>query len=273
MGISHNRNTKNALAWQVKDPYRMIDAVPDQRLSMDPERFDKMISQQGCRVRVYRTLFCPNTKTVDSAEHDIDCQVKGCNGSGFLDLYPIETMASLYSQTMDKNGAPEGYIEGNQAYATFLQGIELQYFTLVELMDFTEIYFERVLRSNGNKDVLKYSAKRVNVLVDQHGTEYYQAIDFILDMNGDVEWLNQRTPATNTIYSIHYEAAVQFRATKAVKVNRFLQVKDAENPGNVAFVKMPENWVLTKEYLVKRSDVNGNEIFPNRLYGTEPDAT
>ena len=258
---SHNNNTKKKPGWNVKEPITMIDPVSNNRVSFTPSEFERLIKQHGVRVKVYRSMFCPNVKSVDDGQHEIKCEIPGCNGSGIVDTHPIETYALIQNQNLEKLALAEGFVDGNSVAATFLIGIELQYFTLVELCDHTDIYFQHIKRSNGNIDVLKYRARRINVILSKKGIEYYQGIDFSIDPNGNVLWVVNRGPETGEIYSIHYEANVQFRATRAMHNNRFAQVKDDD--GKIAFVKMPEQWMLAKEFLVKRKDSEGNEILPN----------
>lgn len=268
---SHNNSTKKQTAWTVKEPVKRVDPNPNQRLSFEQDAFDRLINQQGCVVNVYRTMYCPNVKSIDGAEHDIDCQVPGCNGSGFLDRHPLQITAAIQNQNLDKYQFVEGMVDGNSVVMTFPIGIELQYFTLVELIDHTDIFFERVKRSQGDIDILKYNAKRVNVCIDQNGIEYFECIDFKLDPNGNIQWKSGKGPDPRTIYSVHYEALVQFRATRALHVNRFVQVKDPDDGGKVAFIKANEEWILTKEFLVKRADQDGNEMLPNPINDPDED--
>ncbi len=240
------------------------------RVDVDPAQFEKLLKEKGVRVKVFRTLFCPNVKSIDGAEHNIDCKM--CNGSGFLDVHPIETISFIQNQSLERNASVEGMVDGNAVAATFPTGIELQYFTLVQLLDFTEPFFQRIKRQEGNADVLKYKAVRVNVLIDQHNKEYYQDTDFTLDQNGSVFWKPNRGPNPGDIYGVHYEAAVQFRAVRAMHVSRFTQVF-SKSAGGVLHTKLPEQWLLQKEFLVKRTDRNGDEIMPNLIVDkTDPTA-
>lgn len=261
---SPKNNTKDKIAWKVKEPVVLPGSKSAQRVDLKAGDFDKLLREKGVRVKVYRTMFCSNVKSVDGGEHNIDCAV--CNGSGFLDSHPLEAVAFIQNQSFEKLPFAEGMVDGNSVAATFPIGIELQYFTLVELIDFTEIYFQRVQRQEGNLDVLKYKACRVNVLVDQFGKEYYQDNDFKLDENGSIRWKANKGPDPGDIYSIHYEAAVQFRAVNAMHSNRFTRIATKE--GDVQ-VKMPEQWMLQKEFLVKRKDSDGNEINPNSIAGPD----
>ena len=139
-----NRNTGRQPHWNGKNPAQIPDAAPRSRTALDPVAYDNLIKQHGVRVKVYRSLYCPNVKSVDGGEHNIDCVL--CNGSGYLDVDPIESVAYLANQNFQEEMTVEGYHDGNSVGGTFLGGVELQYFTRVDLMDFTQPFYERVLR-------------------------------------------------------------------------------------------------------------------------------
>lgn len=222
--------------------------------------FDKLIDVQGVRVKVYRTAYCPNVKSIDGAEHELKCKI--CHGAGFIDRYCIETWAFIQNQDLEKSVQVEGIIDGNSVLATFKQGIELQYFTLVELQDFTEQFFERIKRQRGKIDVLKYKGVRVNMLIDKNGKEYYEGQDYVLDPNGSIAWCDNKGPDKGVIYTINYETAVRFRAIRSMHSNRFAQIGEA---GITKLIKMNEQWLLQKDYLVERKDAQGNPIAPNKI--------
>ena len=253
----NNKTTKKVEAWNVKDQRtRPPQQTRNARVDLDPFAFDDLIKQKGVKVHVYRTTYCPNVKSVDGAEHEVDCTM--CNGSGWIDLEPICVDAYIQNQDLEKIPQVEGFVDGNSVAITFPIGVELQYFTRVDLVDYTDIYFQRVLRKEGDTtDVLKYKACRVNILVDSDGVRYYQGQDFIIDANGNIEWGMGTTPADNKIYSIHYETHVQFRAVRALHVNRFSQYL---NEGAVEYIKYPEQWICQKEFLVRRKDLDGNDL-------------
>lgn len=256
----HNRLTKGRESWNIAESIFGTAKGGNARANLNPHAFSELIEQQGVNVKVYRTSYCPNVKAVDGAEHEIDCTT--CNGSGWIDLEPLCTRAILQSIALEKVSRIEGLVDGNTVMMTFPTGIELQYFTLVELQDYLDIFIQRVLRNPvGDVDILKYAACRFNFVVDKNLTRYYQDQDFKIDPNGDILWLSGGTaskPATNTPYSVHYEAKVQFRAVRAAHVNRLAQHKIGNE---VEFVKFPENWYLAKEFLLRKNDaLTGNEL-------------
>lgn len=259
----HNKNTKKISGWNVTPAKIKPETNSLERVNLNPDAFDRLIEQHGVNVKVHRTMFCPNTKSIDGGEHEIDCPL--CNGSGWLDVKPINTIAFIQSQSQDPKHAVEGYHDGNTVYISFLRNIELQYFTLIELCDHTEIFYERVARSLTSIDRLKYKALRVNVIIDQNGAEYTEGPDFKINDNGDIVWRDNKGPQPEDIYSIHYECKIQFRAIRALHTNRFEQVVD--DSGQVARVKMPEQWVCTKEFLVRRKGYNGEFLKENPIPG------
>lgn len=249
--------------WNPKKPRSIpISQAASQKgkVNLTPEAINLLVQQQGVRVRVYRTTFCPNVKSIDGGEHEIDCPL--CFGNGFLDRKPIEALAFIQSQSLEKLHEANGYWDGNSVSATLQLGISLQYFTLVELCDFEEVFIERIKRQAGDSDRLKYRASCINLLADSTGKEYFAGVDFDLSEEGDVKWKAGKGPQMDAIYSINYEAAIQFRAVQAMHVARFAQVR---NKGVVQMIKLNEQWMLQKEYLVERTDKLGRPLSPNQI--------
>lgn len=269
-GGGSNSNKPKPPGWNTKTQTFVAAQHKSGRVDLDPAQFEKLLQEKGVRVEVFRSMFCPNVKSIDGAEHNIDCEI--CNGSGFLDRHPLCTVAFIQNQSLEKMPFVEGMVDGNAVAATFPAGVELQYFTLVRLIDFTEPFFQRIKRQEGDVDVLKYKACNVNVVVGSDGKEFFQDNDFTLDPNGSIRWKENKGPFPGDIYAIHYDAAVQFRAVRAMHANRFTQVF-SKSAGGALHVKLPEQWLLQKEFLVKRTDSLGNEILPNQIHPkTDPDA-
>jgi hypothetical protein len=246
--------------WNPKGPTELPPKSNRKKVNFQVQEFDTLINKQGVRVFVYRTSFCPNVKSIDGAEHELDCPL--CHGTGFIDRYPLDTWAFLQSFDLDKGVFAEGLYDGNSMAGTFQQSVELQYFTLVELQDFSETFFERIKRQDGQVDVLRYPGTRVNLVIDKHGKEYFEGNDFKLDPNGNISWCDGRQPDRGAIYSVNYSTKIRFRAIKAMHNNRFVQVGP---PGETDLVKMSEQWMLQKEYLVARVDQKGKPIKPNKI--------
>lgn len=237
------------------------------KVSLRVDQFDDLVEKQGVRVKVYRSSYCPRVKSIDGAEHEIDCPL--CYGRQFIDRFCLETVAFIQTQELEKKVQAEGLVDGNSVAATFKQNVELQYFTLVELLDFTDIYFQRIKRQKGSVDVLKYPGLRINMLVDQDGKDYFESSDFKIDVNGCIEWCPNKGPRAGKIYTIHYETAVRFRAVRAMHSNRFAQIT---KNGGTNYIKMNEQWMLQKEFLVVRKDIDGKVLKPNKIADADEEA-
>lgn len=116
---------------------------------------DTMIYNQGVRVKVYKTLWCPNVKSIDGAEHDINCPI--CRGSSFVDVDCIETEAFIQGQSREHLISPEQIgqnWEEQVVLATFRSGVDVSYYTLVELVDYTDPMKELIQRQPSGSNVL-----------------------------------------------------------------------------------------------------------------------
>lgn len=252
--ISNNIVTGKQEGWNVKEAVNIpVDNTPPkQRVDLKPQDFNTLILQKGINVCVFRSMYCPNVKSADGAEHEIDCPL--CNGSGYVDTDGIDCKAFIQNQDLDKLITQGGDWDGNTVLMTFPTGIELQYYTKIIVKDFTDLYYQRVLRNPDSlTDILKYKCCRANVLMDSNGVKYYVGADFNLDQNGNIIWNGGRKPVDNQVYSIHYETHMQYRAVKAMHVSRFSQFK---NQQGLEFVKLPEQWMLAKEFLTRNKDIN-----------------
>ncbi len=264
----HNKTTKKQRGWDVKDSKKETGIDNTGRVDLRVADFDKLLNQKGCNVKVYRSFYCPNVKSVDGAEHDIDCQL--CNGSGYIDVDPIKVKSYFQTQELERIEGAAGYHDGNTVLATFPIGVELQYFARIDLCDFTDIYYQRILRATGsNVDILKYKACRVNAVVEKNtGARYYQDSDFTINPNGDILWGATRKPADGVIYSIHYECHQIYRAVKAMHVNRFTQWRTT---GEVEHIKMNEQWMISKEFLLRKKDINTKQDLEQGPYDAHVD--
>lgn len=197
----HNNTTKNKKSWQVKESVLRDETNSRERIDLNPEAFDRLIQQKGVVAKVYRSMYCPKVKSVDGAEHEIDCVM--CNGSGFLDIDPICVNVFIQSQELENMPAIEGFVDGNTVKMTFPIGVEMHYFTLIELEDFPMIFHQRVLRAPGTlTDVLKYKTQRINALIDYNNKRYFQDVDFAIDVSGNIKWLTSGDKQKATFSSV-----------------------------------------------------------------------
>lgn len=116
---------------------------------------DTMVFNQGVRIRVYKTTWCPNRKSIDGQEHELNCPM--CRGTEFLDLDCFESVAFIQGQTREHQQNPEkigSNWEEQVVLCTLLSGVEVSYYTKIELLDYTNLYQQLVQRQETGMEIL-----------------------------------------------------------------------------------------------------------------------
>jgi len=241
------------------------------------DRLDQMIKDLGVRVKLYKSTICPNMKSIESFDHDLNCKI--CKNN-MIDFAPKQTLALFQQQDLIEQFKLQGTFHIDEILVSFLSGETLFPYARLELLDFKEDFSELVERQTGsNIDVLKYAACEVlGVFAATNSTtrkEYHTGTDFVLDVNGNIDWTGSANkPADKKIYTIYYRFHPVFRAIKAVHRDRYSQynnrISKIKAPkttvGDATFVKLPETWVLKRDYLLEREDQEGNRISPNTYH-------
>ena len=159
---------------------------------INPDQLDRLIKDLGVRVRLYKSTICPNIKSIESMDHDLNCKL--CNNN-MIDFCPTETIALFQQQELTEQFKHIGTFSLDEVQVTFLAGITLQTFAKVELLDFEEDFYELVHRQVGSDiDVLKYKACSIDGLfeVDKVANKiisYERDSDFKINVDGNIEWL------------------------------------------------------------------------------------
>jgi hypothetical protein len=246
---------------------------------------DQLVEDLGVRVRVWKSTTCPNMKSIESMDHDINCAL--CSNN-MIDFDCYETIAMFQQQDLIEQFKVHGTFSIDEVLATFKVGVSLQTFAKVEILDFTEEFYELIqkqINTTTNIDKLKYPACVVDALfVIRAGVKirFYQGADFSLDVNGSIKWLGANRPLDKEIYSIYYRYHPVYRITKAVHRDRFSQYNDLRDLGsstipktalktinNRTFVKLPETWIMRRDYLLDRKDDTQSaptKLQPNEYY-------
>lgn len=253
--------------------------MADKKLTqgMNVDRLDQLVKDLGVRIKLYRSTVCPNVKSLESLDHDVNCKI--CNNN-MVDFAPVETLGLFQQQDFLELFKVQGTFNTDEVMVTFLSGYTLQQYTRVDLLDFKEDFFELVQRQffgSTPVDVLKYRACEVTgVFVIRNGVliEFHCGADFALDVNGSVKWLGAHRPLDQEIYSIYYKYHPVYRAIKGIHRDRFSQFNtrpgDIKAPkvtiNGVTYIKMPETWILKRDYLVERYTKQGQPLAPNLFY-------
>lgn len=259
-------------------PKRLTDGI-------DVGQLNQEIQDLGVRIRVWRATLCPNIKTsLESMDHDINCTV--CN-KNMIDFGCFESIGMIQQQDLVEQFKITGTFSMDEVLMTFLSDVTLHMFAKIQILDFTEDFFELIQRQDTvsvpspqpQVDRLKYAACEilaVFTVTDNVKTEYYEGVDFEINMNGDIQWIGAHKPADRKIYSIYYKHHPVFRAVRALHRNRWSQFN--LRPGNLdpaipqktvddrTYVKLPDAWILKRDYLIERRDVQQALLADDKFY-------
>jgi len=242
---------------------------------INPDKLDQVIRDLGVRVKVYRSTLCPNMTSLETFDHDVNCTV--CNNF-MIDFCPRETIALFQQQSLTEIFKIQGTFHIDEILVSFLSGETLHTYTRVELLDFAEDFFELIQRQEATStDRLKYPACDVIgifTVINNVREQFYIGADFEIDINGDIKWIGTHKPADKSVYSIYYKHHPIFRAIKAVHRDRYSQynlrpdeiLSQKVTVDDKTYVKLPETWVLKRDYLLERKDKEGNPLPPNTYY-------
>lgn len=247
------------------------------------EKLNQEIKDLGVRIRVWRSTVCPNMKSLESLDHDINCTV--CNNN-MIDFGCFESVGMIQQQDLVEQFKLTGTFSMDESMMSFLSEVTLHIYAKIEILDFTEDFFELIQRQDTvllpsplpQTDVLKYKACSVLAIftvVNNVKTEYYEGVDFQIDLNGNIQWTGSHKPADRQVYSIYYKHHPVFRAVRAMHRNRWSQfnnraslIDDAipkKTVGDRTYVKLPDAWIIKRDYLIERRDIM-NALLPDNKY-------
>lgn len=242
---------------------------------IDVNALNQEVDDLGVRIKISRATVCPNIKSIESMDHDINCTV--CNNN-MIDFGCKESIGLMQQQDLVEKFKIEGTFNMDEVLMTFKSDITLHIFSRIEILDFAEDFFELIQRQEATSvDKLKYPACSVLAIFTVAGnvkTEYFEGADFQIDINGNLKWTGTHKPADRDVYSIYYQHHPVFRAVRALHRDRYsqynLRPETIESPkktvGDKTFVKLPETWILKRDYLVERRDLTGALIPDNEYY-------
>lgn len=243
---------------------------------IDVDRLDRIVEDLGVRIHLYKSTLIPSMKSLESMDQDLNESISNHN---MLDFDCIETIALFQQQTLMKQFELTGTYDIDEVLITFKSGQTLAPLSKIEVLDFREDFYELIPRQEGTStDLLKYPACNIIGAFSMPSSNtierFYQDTDFEIDKNGNINWIGTHKPNDRQIYSIYYKYHPVYRAIKAVHRDRFSQYN--MRPASIkapkktidfkTFVKLPETWVIKRDYLLDRRDINGNLLVKNTNY-------
>lgn len=193
-------------SYPTNSPSEMPMYNPDP--SIRGSNFDDMIKNRGIRFIHEKATPCPNILTLDSNAHEPNCPF--CDNNGFQHYDAKEIWGVFSGNSIQKTFEAHGVWEIGTAVITFPteypDGTEADFnsFDKLTIPDFTVRLWElkEYEPRPGNTQSLRYPVEKVDRAssILQNGQVekvYLQGVDFNIDANGDIVWVDGRQPAFN----------------------------------------------------------------------------
>lgn len=230
------------------------------RIDIAVKEFDNLIEDQGTRVRITPTIFCPRRsgKEIEEsdANHDLNCPL--CSGSLLIDIAAeaYETWAYIAGVKLEQVFQPQSRFDLKDAMMTVKGTDRIAPWFKTEAIDFATLFNQVVLRGRGDTDKLRYAGQDPTEvvgasysLIDNDGAAYTRGDHFTV--SGDtLTWVGSSRPPAGKLYSILYPVVPTFRVIDLVHDTRFYY-DGFKKPKKTPF-QLPQQAHIRWDYLAKR---------------------
>jgi hypothetical protein len=191
-------------------PAQMPPLIPDP--SILGQSFDQLLQQRGVRMLHSKVMPCPNMVGVDNNAHDPNCTF--CDSDGFIYYAEKEIWGAFGGNSIQKTFEAHGVWETGTATITlpteYPDGTEADFNTFDRLIipDFSVRLWElkEYEPREGGIQELRYPAQTidraisiiettVNNVTTQSQKEYVVGVDFTINTNGQIVWIDGKEPA------------------------------------------------------------------------------
>ena len=173
--------------------------------SIRGDNFDQILQQRGVRFIHERATPCPNILSEDNNAHEPNCPF--CDNNGMIHYNAKEVWGVFTGNAIQKTFEAHGVWEIGTAVVTlpthYPDGTEADFngFDKLTIPDFTVRLWEikEYEPRPGNTQSLRYPVVNVDYVssISHDGQtlkQYYAGIDFNIDSNGDIVWIDGRQP-------------------------------------------------------------------------------
>lgn len=213
--------------------------INEYQISFDKKAFSDLLRSQGVRLVHYRAIPDPRGMTsrgdvrsggqVDRSQDGYIYKEVGVVTSFFSSNSKqiIENPDNNVAHAMAYISLPETYDDTNEPI--LLQNWDRFFLKDIEVRVTTSQFMEASIKGI---DRLQYPATCVEHLIDAHGVEYVQGVDFALTDEGYVKWLTQKRPgwhaelSRGVVYSVRYRYTPFFVVSRIIHEIRVAQITD-----------------------------------------------
>jgi hypothetical protein len=233
--------------------------TPPGRISLDPKKFDDLLTDQGTKVRITPAMRCPNRSGGDIRDvennHPLNCDV--CkDDSQIVDLNEaaIEDIAFIQSVSLNREFEPASIFDVKDAMLTVRGGTRLYYFYKIEVLDHTSLFNDVLIKSSSAQDRLRYIPIDVDdghefYLLDKDGNRYTRGTHYEIDGTQYLQWLTTNRPPVNTLFSVIYPILPVFRVLELVHENRYYY--ESKKAADLTAIQLPQQAHIRWDYLAK----------------------
>lgn len=224
--------------------------------------FDQLLNNRGIRFIHRRAVPCPNITSIESNNHDPDCAF--CDSNGLLYYGEREIFGVFTGNTMQKTFESYGVWEMGSAVVTlpteYADGTQAEFkqFDKLEIPDF-EVRLDELKEYEvrpGNKQSLRYPIKAVDFassIVNGVQTFYQTGVDFNIDTDGNIVWIDGRQPPIDADNNKGAVIAWGYFANPVYLVDqalRELRITQEYVNGQKVAKRLPQQILVKRDYLV-----------------------
>lgn len=204
--------------------------VNEYQISFDKKSFDNLIQSQGIKVIHYRAVLDPTGMSRRGDNQAVQSFQKSSDGYIYKEAGEMTVYFSNNSNA--QNQRIEGVLDFSTAYMTLPSNYDDKpdcpvlvapwdrfYLKDIEIRVVVNQYVEA---SSTGIDKLNFPTTCVEHLMDSHGVEYREDIDYQITKDGDIKWLSQNRPGYDPILSKGVVYAIRYRYTPFFIIQRLL---------------------------------------------------
>ncbi len=249
-------------------PSQMPPLLPDP--SILGVSFDQLLNNRGIRMLHSKAAPCPNIQTVDDNAHQPNCPF--CDNNGFLHYDEKEIWATFGGNSIQKTFEAHGVWEIGMATVTapteYPDGSEADFNTYdrLRIPDYTVRMWElkEYEPRSGNIQVLRYPVQKVDyatAIVDNVQVFYTVGVDFNIDVDGNIVWIEGRQPYYNPDTQHGTPITWSFYAEPVyyvVQTLRELRITQELIQGEKVARRLPQNILVKRDFLPGRAETIAN---------------
>lgn len=168
--------------------------------------FDQLLNQRGVRFIHHKAIPCMHVESTELQAHAPNCEF--CDNSGIIYYESKEIWGVFSGNSVEKTFEAHGVWEMGSAVVTlpteYPDGVQADFNTYdrLELPDFSVRLWEHkgYEPRTGNKQSLRYPIVNIEYatsITDGVQKLYYNGVDFNIDLEGKIEWVEGKQPFYN----------------------------------------------------------------------------